>query len=319
MSNVVKVSFVVCIVLFSLSCRRHSPAPVKDVYQQQSTKYKPVVSAQSAAVQNKYHPRYVTVNKGDTLYSIGFAHEIDYKTLAAMNNISPPYAIYPGQKLRLSYKKGSTQHSSVVTTKPLTLKKPPTAIISTNPIATTTIPKPHVNKPAHQPVNKPRTKPITKPTSNKPSQRPQVKPQTKPITKPITKPTTKPTPRANSQWVWPIKGKIVSTFSSTDMTRKGIDIATTVGKPVIASNNGTVVYSGDGLRGYGELIIIKHSNNLLSAYAHNSVRTVKEGEKVKQGQIIAKTGKGTDGKPLLHFEIRLNGQPINPLKYLPKK
>ena len=91
-----------------------------------------------------------------------------------------------------------------------------------------------------------------------------------------------------------------------------------LGTSVKASNNGTVVYSGDGLRGYGELIIIKHSDNLLSAYAHNSKRFVKEGETVKQGQEIAKSGKGNDGKPLLHFEIRKNGQPVNPVKYLPK-
>jgi len=88
---------------------------------------------------------------------------------------------------------------------------------------------------------------------------------------------------------------------------------------VYASNNGTVVYSGDGLRGYGELIIVKHSNNLLSAYAHNTSRLVKEGAVVKQGQVIAKSGKGTDGRALLHFEIRKNGQPVNPLIYLPKK
>ncbi|MBL4659615.1 MAG: peptidoglycan DD-metalloendopeptidase family protein [Alcanivoracaceae bacterium] len=119
--------------------------------------------------------------------------------------------------------------------------------------------------------------------------------------------------------MWPVKGKILSTFSQSDTSRKGIDISSNLGAPVYASNNGTVVYSGDGLRGYGELIIIKHSNNLLSAYAHNANRLVKEGQVVKQGQKIANSGKGTDGRPLLHFEIRKNGQPVNPLLYLPKK
>jgi len=300
------------LVIISSSCRRHNPAPVKDVYRQQHNPAKSVTSSRPLSVQNKYKPKYVTVNKGDTLYSIGFAHEIDYKTLAAMNDISAPYAIYPGQKLRLAFKQGSssTAHTSVKI-KPLTIKKPPTAVITSKPVVTKPLTtKPLVTKPA---VSKPiTTKPIViKPIVTKP-----IKSITKPI-KPIVKPTA--TPNANKKWIWPLKGKVISTFSSTDMTRKGIDISTKVGTPVYASNNGTVVYSGDGLRGYGELIIIKHSNNLLSAYAHNSSRSVKEGESVKQGQTIAKAGKGTDGKPLLHFEIRLNGQPVNPLKYLPKR
>ncbi|HFC30447.1 MAG TPA: LysM peptidoglycan-binding domain-containing protein [Oceanospirillales bacterium] len=301
---------ILCVLVFiSSSCRRHSPAPIKDVYHQQNKTKPQVISSQPLSVQNKFKPKYVTVKKGDTLYSIGFAHEIDYKTLAAMNNISAPYAIYPGQKLRLAFKHGSKNSTpSNVSIKPLTIKKPPTAVVSSK-----TSTKPIV-KPTVKPVVKPTTKPATKPIQTS-------KPTSKPITKPITKPVYKPTitPNSNKKWIWPLKGKIISTFSSTDMTRKGIDIATTIGTPVYASNHGTVVYSGDGLRGYGELVIIKHSNNLLSAYAHNSSRTVKEGETVKQGQIIAKAGKGTDGKPLLHFEIRLNGQPVNPLKYLPKR
>ena len=121
------------------------------------------------------------------------------------------------------------------------------------------------------------------------------------------------------KWLWPVEGRIISNFKPNDPSRKGIDIGGKEGQPVIASASGEVVYSGSGLIGYGELIIIKHSEQLLSAYAHNRKRLVKEGEKVAAGDRIAELGKNDRSQPMLHFEIRLNGTPKDPLNYLPRR
>jgi len=119
-------------------------------------------------------------------------------------------------------------------------------------------------------------------------------------------------------WHWPLRGEVVSRFSPGDPERKGIKIAGRRGQPVRAAESGTVVYSGSGLIGYGQLIIIKHNNEFLSAYGHNSRLLVKEGQSVKRGQHIADLGVNRAGKPLLHFEIRRYGKPVDPLTYLPR-
>jgi lipoprotein NlpD len=120
-------------------------------------------------------------------------------------------------------------------------------------------------------------------------------------------------------WIWPAAGKVVVTYASGDPTRQGIDIAGEIGQEVRAARDGEVVYSGAGLIGYGELVIIKHSPELLSAYGHNRVRLVKEGDKVKSGQKIAEMGKNAANRVLLHFEVRKNGKPVDPLPLLPAR
>ncbi len=120
-------------------------------------------------------------------------------------------------------------------------------------------------------------------------------------------------------WVWPTEGRVVSTFKSKDATRKGIDIAGGVGQKVFAAADGEVVYSGAGLTGYGKLIIIKHDARFLSAYAYNEKLLVSEGQIVKSGQVIAHMGLESVDKPRLHFEIRFDGQPIDPLRQLPRQ
>ncbi len=120
-------------------------------------------------------------------------------------------------------------------------------------------------------------------------------------------------------WIWPATGKVVVTYASGDPTRQGIDIAGEIGQEVRAARDGEVVYSGAGLIGYGELVIIKHSPELLSAYGHNRVRLVKEGDKVKSGQKIAEMGKNAANRVLLHFEVRKNGKPVDPLPLLPAR
>ncbi len=118
-------------------------------------------------------------------------------------------------------------------------------------------------------------------------------------------------------WQWPVKGKIIQSFSKSG--NQGIDINAKLGQKVKAAAAGKVVYSGDGLKGYGNLLIVKHNAQYLSAYANNRRLLVKEGHKVKKGQVIAEVGRGRGKRASLHFEIRSYGKPVNPLLYLPKK
>ena len=120
----------------------------------------------------------------------------------------------------------------------------------------------------------------------------------------------------NVEWIWPTKGKVVSGFSDS-ATLKGLDIAGTAGQPVLASAGGKIVYAGSGLRGYGKLVIIKHNDTFLSAYAHNRELNVKEGQQVTKGQKIAEMGNTDADQVKLHFEIRRLGKPMDPAKYLP--
>ena len=123
---------------------------------------------------------------------------------------------------------------------------------------------------------------------------------------------------SNIAWQWPAKGEIIGRYIAGDKTNQGINIAGSNGQDITAAADGTVVYSGAGLIGYGELLIIKHSNEWISAYAHNSKRLVAEGFKVKAGQHIAEMGQTGSVRTMLHFEIRRNGKPVDPLLYLPK-
>ncbi|HKX56235.1 MAG TPA: peptidoglycan DD-metalloendopeptidase family protein, partial [Xanthomonadales bacterium] len=121
------------------------------------------------------------------------------------------------------------------------------------------------------------------------------------------------------RWLWPTEGPVISRFQANDPTRKGLDIGGQAGQKVIAAAPGQVVYSGSGLIGYGELIIIKHSDRMLSAYAHNQKRLVSEGELVAAGSGIAEMGTNDRSQAILHFEIRVNGVPTDPLNFLPQQ
>ena len=163
--------------------------------------------------------------------------------------------------------------------------------------------------------------PSTKPASPKPSSpRPAAKPD-KPA-KPA--PAPKPVPDATATvgpitWRWPAAGEVVETFSSSSHGRKGIAIAGRANSPVAAAADGRVVYRGSGLTGYGNLLIIKHNDRWLSAYAHNDKMLVKEGDAVKAGQQVASMGSSGTYRTQLHFEIRKEGKPVDPLRYLPKQ
>lgn len=130
---------------------------------------------------------------------------------------------------------------------------------------------------------------------------------------------TEDIPNAKLEWEWPTEGKVVSTFSIRDPGRRGIDIVGDKGQPVKAAAAGRVVYRGNGLRGYGNLIILKHNETFFSAYAHTEDVVVKEDENVKLGQRIADMSNTGSDKTKLHFEIRRDGKPVNPMRYLPKR
>jgi lipoprotein NlpD len=143
-------------------------------------------------------------------------------------------------------------------------------------------------------------------------------PAVTPPTPAVSAPALPVLPARVSQWAWPVSGRVIKTFSQHDTDRKGIGIAGHRGQAVKAAADGQVVYSGNGLISYGNLVIIKHSNTFLSAYAHNRTLLVKEGEQVRAGQDIASMGAAERGKAMLHFEIRKNGKPVDPLRYLPR-
>ncbi len=133
-------------------------------------------------------------------------------------------------------------------------------------------------------------------------------------------PRRKPPPAASTpDWLWPVKGRILSSFGAAGAIGKGLDIAGTDRAPVRAAAGGHVVYSGSGLIGYGQLIIIKHNNTFLSAYGYNSELLVSQGDQVSKGQQIARMGKGPGKRPMLHFEIRIDGKPVDPIRYLPTR
>ena len=200
------------------------------------------------------------VQKGDTLYSIAFRYGIDYKSLAKINGINPPYTIYLNQKLSLKN-------------------------VSFTPLSD--------SGPNGDASPKKARKKKTK--------------------------VSKKRRGVSVDWSWPLRGEILNTFSLSQPLNKGIDIAGKKGSSVLAAADGTVVYAGGNLRGYGKLVIVKHGGDYLSAYGNNEVILVKEGDAVSKGLVISRVGRSASGEELLHFEIRRDGKPVNPLRFLPKK
>lgn len=236
------------------------------------------------------------VARGDTLYGIAFRHDVDFRDLARWNRIGAPYTIYPGQRLRLQ---GSAPVSAPVAPRVAT----PVRSTGTAPVAAAPRP-PSAAIPAKSPSI------------------PSVPPPATPAPLTSTAPTTTSVQARAAQgvhWRWPASGQLVSRYVTGDPTRQGINIAGKAGQPVFAAAAGEVVYSGAGLIGYGELVIIKHSDVFLSAYGHNRKRLVAEGQRVTAGQQIAEMGRSGAARDMLHFEIRNSGKPIDPLPLLPRR
>jgi lipoprotein NlpD len=223
------------------------------------------------------------VSRGETLYGISFRYGLRFQDVAAWNGISDPYLIEVGQRLRLkSGRSGSVAAATATPSAP----RP-----GTRPVA---------------PATRPHSAPVAPAAALPP----------RPLPPP---PTASPVVAGNGVvgWQWPTSGDVVGRFVAGDQTRQGIDIAGRAGQDVRAAGGGVVVYSGAGLVGYGELIIIKHSEEWLSAYAHNQARLVAEGSRVQAGQVIARMGRTGAARDMLHFEIRRNGKPVDPQALLP--
>lgn len=153
----------------------------------------------------------------------------------------------------------------------------------------------------------------------KPSSKTRVERKNNNVTQPVIYKDNRTRKETKISWQWPTKGKIIGKYSARDAGKKGLDIAGNAGQHIFASAGGEVVYVGSGLRGYGKLIIIKHNETYFSAYAHNRRLFVKENQKVKRGQHIANMGSSEAQQPMLHFEVRRNGKPVDPMNYLPRR
>jgi lipoprotein NlpD len=306
--NLLLLQSLICLSLAGCVSTRHSP----------TSKSTPPTTSQSKEA-TKYH----TVQKGDTLYSIARIYGIDYKELAEWNNIENPGAIDVGQQLILSSPSLMTKPSVFALPDP----EPSSTVQQSMPEATSISneepasaftqlkiePKSLKLPYSEQAISQLQEFENVLPTviANSKNEKP-----AEPDDPTVIITSTK-TVRDNGgiEWIWPTEGRVSSHFSEST---KGMDISGKTGQPVLASAAGKVVYSGTGLRGYGQLIIIKHNSTYLSAYAHNNKLLVKEGQMVSRGQKIAEMG-NTDSKLVrLHFEIRKNGKPVDPLKHLPE-
>lgn len=228
-------------------------------------------------------PDYYTVRSGDTLSGIAARYGLNYINIAQLNDIAPPYRIYVNQSLRL---KGSAAKRTT-TTQPITQAAP----IQRQTIALPTTPST-----------------TTQTTSRS------VTPAVAPVT---TAPVITATPTSTSlRWVKPSAGPVIQQFNPATNV-KGLRYGGNLGDPIYAAANGQVVYAADGLKEYGNLVLIKHIDGYITAYAHNNKMLVKSGDNVTAGQKIAEMGSSGTNRVMLEFQIRLDGKPINPANIIP--
>ncbi|MEZ9651417.1 murein hydrolase activator NlpD [Vibrio lentus] len=287
-----------------VGCAANSPAPVSSLNKNYSS-----------IDRGSYRGSYYEVKKGDTLYFIAYVTNKDVKDLVSYNNLAAPYTIHPGQKLKLwrpSYSAPAYGKSTVVAAAVVApAAAATTASASSKPKSTPVKSKKSNSKPAQTSA-----KPVKKDPPKKVEQS-KSKEYVGSKGKQNVTPSTKPTSDKVSKWLWPTKGRVIKNFSVGEQGNKGIDIAGQRGQPIVSTAGGTVVYSGNALRGYGNLVIVKHNDNYLSAYAHNDRLLVSEGQSVKPGQKIATMGSSGASSVRLHFEIRYQGKSVNPKRYLP--
>jgi len=230
--------------------------------------------------ENAGKPGYYTVKPGDTLIRIGLDHGQVSRDIARWSSLDNPNRIEVGQVLRVVPPTTASETSGAAT-KPVTLA-------SVTPVAAA---------PAASAAKQAAPAPAS--ASSTPA------------------PATAATAEDEIAWIWPTKGTVLAGFD--EVKNKGLDIGGTVGDPVLAAADGRVVYVGAGLRGYGNLIILKHNNTYLTAYAHNQTLLIKEDQSVRKGQKIAEMGSSDADRVKLHFEVRRQGKPVDPAKYLPAR
>lgn len=284
--------------LVSAGCagrRLADPAPV-EVRGTQGT----ATSAPAAAVvrpmpgaENAGKPGYYTVQAGDTLFRIALDSGQTWRDLQAWNNLANPNVIEVGQVLRVI-------PPAPASTAPVVAASPVSGTgVTTVPVTTTAV------------VSRPLTATGTGTSTGT---------ATAAAPAPAAAPAAPPAPAASADavdFVWPAQGAVIAAFD--EAKNKGVSIGGKIGDPVLAAADGRVVYAGAGLRGYGNLIILKHNNTFLTAYAHNQSLLVREDQTVRQGQRIAEMGSSDTDRVKLHFEVRRNGKPVDPVAYLPKR
>lgn len=312
-------NLILAIICLSITaCASTPPAPViernSSASQPNPTNIKPNNPETSGS---DWRPNTYTVKKGDTLYAIGLEFGYDYKDIANANNLNPPYPIKIGQKLILPANGNNEKNTSVtaateseegVVVTPIKADPAPTDIKSTTPAVTPVLSQPKA-------LREPFSQEALNRSGAKPSEVVSTKPAINPEPSAAKLAETKATGEDTIRWSWPTQGKVIASFN--EASNKGIDIAGTMGQAVNAASSGKVIYSGSDLRGYGNLVIIKHNKMYLSVYAHNSKLMVKEGQMVSSGQKIAEMGNTDSNSVKLHFEIRQQGKSVDPAKYLP--
>ncbi|MCM8596754.1 peptidoglycan DD-metalloendopeptidase family protein [Accumulibacter sp.] len=280
------------------------------------------------------------VRKGDTLHSIALDQGVDYRELAAWNNIENPNRILVGQQLRIR-PPGASATAETAVVRPVSagagveqrpLAGSAGAVVEQRPQAGSAEPvkrEPRAGKEPYSEQALARAQAQAKAPEPAAAPAPVAKTEIRSEVRAATRSASPTEPRdeapaddaaATSEevvWSWPASGKLIGTFSEGG--NKGIDIQGKAGDAVLAAAGGKVVYSGTGLRGYGKLVIVKHNNAYLTAYAHNQNVLVKEGQSVTKGQKIAEMGNTDADQVKLHFEIRRQGKPVDPLKHLPPR
>ena len=266
-----------------LGCAQVNKAPVEDRSESRGRSGATVDPSTLPGAENAGKPGYYTVQPGDTLIRIGLEHGQSWKDIARWSNLSNPDLIEVGQVVRVV---------------------PPGAVESSSsgarPVASTSV----------QAVTLPpagsSSASSTKPAATTPA-----------ATTSSSASTSGGGDASGLGFIWPASGPVIAGFN--EATNKGVDIAGKAGDPVLAAADGRVVYAGSGLRGYGHLVILKHNNTYLTAYAHNQTLLVKEDQTVQKGQKIAEMGSSDTDRVKLHFEVRRQGKPVDPSRYLPSR
>ena len=297
---------VACVLVASLvvgGCASKSPAPVTERGGQPAA---PAV----ATIPGK---DIYTVKKGDTLYSIALDHGVDYKELAAWNNIENRNRIQVGQSLRIRAP-GAPVGTDVAVAKPVAIV-PSVEKRSLDGSSDTLKREPKAGKEPYSEQALAQAQSAQKPVEAGAVSA--VKPEARVEAKPDVKPAEPAAAGDEIVWSWPANGKTIGTFS--EGVNKGLDIAGKAGDPVLAAGAGKVILVSNALRGYGNMVVINHSSAWLTVYAHSSKILVKEGQIVTKGQKIAEMGNSDADQVKLHFEVRHLGKPVDPLKYLPQR
>lgn len=319
-SQTIVLCFVACAMLACSTSR--NPAPIVDRASRPEARpaapLTPGASTASAGgARHMDSHGYYTVKKGDTLYQIALEFGQSYRDLVSWNNLSTANDIRVDQVLRVippnaaagAVQTGSVAGTSGIEVRPLST--PPASTAVTTPLTSNKTGPRGEKRPYSEAALAEMQKPesaVTVTENRTESPRPSEKP-----VETVAAPNGED---AAVSWKWPTDGKILGTFNEG---RKGIDIGGKAGQPVLAASGGKVMYAGSGIRGYGNLVIVKHTNTLLSAYAHNKTILVKEGQNVNQGDKIAEMGNTDSDAVKLHFEIRQQGKPVDPSKFLPNR